>query len=252
MSRQLASALASAALLLLFAHVSEAADHAREKKWADEITPGIVVGDPVCLTSESGVRFLAIHTAVPNARTVVILAHGLGVHPDWGVIGALRVRLADLGYATLSLQMPVLPADAKADQYPATFPEAAERFDAGVAFLKTTVRDQKIVVAAHSMGARMADYWLVRRNPADIQAWASISIGNGVFEDPARLTLPVLDVYGQHDLEAVIANAPQRRTAISANPRSAQVVIPGADHFFEGKEAALADVLREFFDQAPK
>ena len=134
MSRQLASALASAALLLLFAHVSEAADHAREKKWADEITPGIVVGDPVCLTSESGVRFLAIHTAVPNARTVVILAHGLGVHPDWGVIGALRVRLADLGYATLSLQMPVLPADAKADQYPATFPEAAERFDAGVAF----------------------------------------------------------------------------------------------------------------------
>jgi len=249
---RLAIALASVASWLLVAQNAAAADYARERKWADEITPGIVVGEAITLTTKQGAKFLAIYTAAPSAKGNVILAHGIGVHPDWGVVGALRVRLADLGYTTLSLQMPVLQADAKADQYPATFPEAAERFDAAVAFLRSTGSQQRVVVAAHSMGARMANYWLVRVSPGSVQAWASISIGNGVFEDPAKLTLPVLDVYGQRDLEVIVANAPRRRAAISANPHSAQVVIPGADHFFDGKEAALADVLQQFFDQASK
>lgn len=36
-------------LLLLSTHLAQGADYVREKKWADEITPGIVVGDPVYL-----------------------------------------------------------------------------------------------------------------------------------------------------------------------------------------------------------
>ena len=39
------------------------------------------------------------------------LVHGLGIHPDWGLIGALRSDLPDAGYTTLSVQMPVLAAD---------------------------------------------------------------------------------------------------------------------------------------------
>lgn len=241
-----------ATLLLLVTYVAGAADYAREKKWAGEITPGIVVGDAVYLTTRSGVKFLAIYTEAPNAKRAVILAHGLGVHPDWGIIGALRVRLADLGYTTLSLQMPVLAADAKADGYPETFPDAAERFDAGVAFLVAKKANQKIGIASHSMGARMTNYWLITQTNPGVVAWASIGIGNGVFEDPAKLKLPVLDVYGQNDLEAVLSRAPGRRAAISDNPGSAQVVVPGADHYFNGKEAALADVLNAYFDEALK
>ena len=239
-------------LFLLVTYVAGAADYAREKKWAEEITPGIVVGDAVYLTTKSGVKFLAIYTEAPNAKRAVILAHGLGVHPDWGIIGALRVRLADLGYTTLSLQMPVLATDAKADGYPETFPDAAERFDAGVGFLAAKKANQKISVASHSMGARMANHWLVTRANPGVAEWACIGIGNGIFEQPTKLQLPVLDVYGQNDLEAVITNAPERRAALSDNPRSAQVVVPGADHYFNGKEAALADVLNAHFDQALK
>lgn len=53
-------------------------------------------------------KFLALYTEAPSPNGSVILAHGLGVHPDWGVIGTLRVRLADRGYNMLSLQMPAL------------------------------------------------------------------------------------------------------------------------------------------------
>jgi DNA-binding CsgD family transcriptional regulator len=38
----------------------------------------------------------------------VIVVHGLGVHPDRGLINPLRSQLAEQGYATLPVQMPVL------------------------------------------------------------------------------------------------------------------------------------------------
>ncbi len=56
----------------------------------------------------------------------VVVVHGLGVHPDWGLIGGLRTGLADAGYVTLSVQMPVLAATARrATTTLPTLPEAA-------------------------------------------------------------------------------------------------------------------------------
>ncbi len=91
------------------------ADYAREKRWADEITPAIIVGDPVYLELKSGHKFLAIYTPNAKARSGVIVVHGIGVNPDWGLINPLRSQLAEQGYATLSVQMPVLAAVARGD-----------------------------------------------------------------------------------------------------------------------------------------
>ena len=114
----LSAAFRAACLLtiLFFAPVPALAqaDYAREKRWADEITPGIVVGDAVWLELKAGRKFLAIHAPAPKAQSGVIVVHGLGLHPDWGLNGVLRSQLSDQGYATLSVQMPVLAADAKA------------------------------------------------------------------------------------------------------------------------------------------
>ena len=57
-------------------------------------------------------RVLAIFTEAASVpKGAVIVVHGLGVHPDWNLIGDLRTRLAERGYATLAVQMPVLAAD---------------------------------------------------------------------------------------------------------------------------------------------
>ena len=53
--------------------------------------------------------------------------HGIGVHPDWDLINTLRSALVDHGYTTLSVQMPVLAAEASTEDYRSTFDEAAER-----------------------------------------------------------------------------------------------------------------------------
>ncbi len=66
------------------AALAQTPDTAREKRWADEITPAILVGDAVYLAQKSGHKFLAIYAANAKARAGVIVVHGMGVHPDWG------------------------------------------------------------------------------------------------------------------------------------------------------------------------
>ena len=105
-------------------------DYAREKRWADEIVPSLVVGEPVWLEAPRTQKFLGIYAEAKKAKGAVVLAHGLGVHPDYGLIGELRTRLTDMGYTTLSIQMPILAADAPAARYPVLFWEADARFAA--------------------------------------------------------------------------------------------------------------------------
>src|SRR6185436_531583 len=119
--------LLGVATLFAPAVASGQADYAREQRWAAEVVPGIVVGDAVQLELKSGRKFLAMYTPNAKATAGVIVVHALGLHPDWGLNNPLRTQLAEQGYATLSVQMPVLAADAKAELYPPLFPEAAER-----------------------------------------------------------------------------------------------------------------------------
>jgi hypothetical protein len=47
-------------------------DYVREKRWADEITPAILVGDAVYLALKSGQSFFAIHAPNSKARADAI------------------------------------------------------------------------------------------------------------------------------------------------------------------------------------
>lgn len=224
------------------------ADYAREKRWADEITPAILVGDPLYLALPSGHKFLAIHVPHAPARAGVIVVHDQGAHPDWGLINPLRRLLAEQGYATLSVQMPVLAAAARGEQYAPLFAEAAERLQAAVAYLRGKGH-QKIAVVAHSLGARMSNEFLNRGGVID--AWVTIGL-SGVYTQPENFKAPVLDLYGAQDLPAVLQNAQQRAAMIRRVRGSAQIEIAGADHFFTGREQDLVSQVKLFLDQRLK
>ncbi len=224
-------------------------DYAREKRWADEITPAILVGDPVYLALPAGHKFLALHATHPKPRAGVIVVHGMGVHPDWNLINALRSQLAEQEYTTLSVQMPVLAADAKGEAYPALFPEAATRLQAAVDFLKAKGH-RKIALVSHSMGARMANHFLASGGVVD--AWVAVGISSGIYDQPQRLTMPVFDVYGEKDFPAVLKLAPARAAAIQRVRGSGQMSVAGADHYFNGSEAQLVRQIKRFLDSATR
>ncbi|MDX2477529.1 MAG: hypothetical protein QNL05_09205, partial [Gammaproteobacteria bacterium] len=57
------------------------------------------------------------------------------------------------------------------------------------------------------------------------------------------VNVPVLDIYGENDLGNVVASAEAREKAIESKKvkLSKQEMIPGAGHFFDGKEQILID-----------
>jgi alpha/beta superfamily hydrolase len=223
-----------------------AVDSARETRWAEEVVPAIVVGDAVWLATPSRAKVLAI-LALPTAQPKggAILIHGLGVHPDFGMMGGLRTRLADAGYATLSVQMPVLAAGASRDDYAIALPAAGERIEAAIAYLRAK-GIVPIAIVAHSFGAVMADAYLARANAMRIDARVSIGMPADFRADPRE---PVLDVVAAGDLAEVLAAAPLRAKRLPSDGCSRALVIAGADHYFGTNQQELAAAVATFLDR---
>ena len=228
------------AVLSCAASLTFAQDYEREKRWADEVAPGVVVGDAVWIEAGSGRKFIALYTPVKGAKDAVVIVHGLGVHPDYGVNGVLRSRLADLGHTTLSIQMPVLAAVAKADDYAPVIPDAVDRIARAAAWLRERSPNTKLVLVTHSVGAWMGNAYLEGAAASPYRAWVSLG-RSGPFTGGVRaIRQPTLDVYAEDDFNAVIEGADARRKALAAAPGSKQLVIAGTDHYFARKEDDLA------------
>ena len=218
-------------------------NYAREKRWAEEIVPSLVVGEAVWLEAPRTEKFLGIHTEVKNGKGAIVLAHGLGVHPDHDLIGELRTRLADAGYTTLSIQMPILAADAPAARYPILFWEADARFAAALTYLRRK-RYEKVVLVSHSLGSRMANHYVVAHPRVPLGGWVSLSISSGEFTGLKRTNFPVYDVYAEKDLEVVLQGAEKRAAVLKRMRGSSQAMVFATDHYFAKKEKELVSLIR--------
>lgn len=234
-----------AGFLLLCLGAAHAQDYEREKRWAAEVVPSLVVGDAVRLKLASGREFLGLFVEGKKTAPAILLVHGVGVHPDHGVIGILRASLADHGYATLSIQMPVQKSDAAIDDYyPAVFPEAAARIQAGAEWLAAKGH-ARTVLLSHSMGSWMSNVYYERTPAAPFAAWICIGLTGG-YGRMGNVKVPVLDVYGEKDLVQVLRADGRRRRTLEGIPGSKQVMIPGADHHYTGREKELASEIQAF------
>ena len=227
--------------------LASAQDYEREGRLAEETLATLVVGDPVQLVQKSGHRFLGLYTRAARERGAVVIAHGRGWSPDYDLYGELRTRLADAGYSTLSIQMPVLPGTAKLGDYLPIFPEADERFSLAIEWLHAKGA-ANVAIVSHSLGATMANHYLINTRDPGVDAWVFISIINGL-EDMFRIKVPVLDVFGTADWEVTRYGAGERQAQIARIADSQQVIVAGAQHFYEGKREELARVTVAFLDR---
>ncbi|MGH8031047.1 MAG: DUF3530 family protein [Luteimonas sp.] len=225
-----------------------AQDYEREARWAEQTLQSLVVGDAVQLRQKNGHRFLALYTQAERPRGAAIIAHGRGWAPDYDLYGALRVKLADAGYSTLSIQLPVLPGTAKIGDYLPVFPDAGERFALAADWLRGKGY-RNVAIVSHSLGATMANHYLIRTSDGRVGAWVFIGIINGL-EDMFRIKIPVLDVFGAQDWDVTRVGAGERLGQIRKIAGSEQVIVRDAEHFFEGKQDELTRVIVGFLDRA--
>lgn len=220
----------------------------REKNWADQVVDTVVVGEPAWLSARRH-KFLALYAppAQVGARGVILL-HGRGVHPAWGFIDNLRADLAEAGLHTLSLQMPILEADAPLGAYGKTFPEAFERIDAGIQYLKQK-GVKRVLLIGHSTGAMTAVAYAAKHPQALVTGIVVIGLttftnGPDTMQPAIMLKsvrVPVLDIYGSNDLHEVLSYSEARRTAAQAagNKGYSAVRVPDANHFFTDQYEVL-------------
>lgn len=236
--------------VFLFIHpVAWSSDLDKEKRWSEQITDSLMVGESTELEA-GGNKFLGIYTEATAGRgaRAIIIMHGMGVHPDWpDVINPLRSELPEHYWSTLSIQMPVLANDAPLKDYLPLFDEVGARIDAAIAYLKKQGHT-KIALLGHSLGATMGASYLAASGAGDIIGFVAIGLSVVDFDkkmDAAlaleKITIPVLDLYGSRDLDGVLNTLQQRSRAArkAGNKYYRQTAIEGADHFFSGSEDIL-------------
>ncbi len=206
-----------------------------------------------------------------------ILLHDINTHPDWPqVIAPLRTTLPQRSWATLSIHIPGLINQASSTPSPQLLQTTPAIISSGINYLKEK-SIENIVLIGYGTGAALATAFLANTPNSGVTAFIGISMIVNKDWDPMlfipthleRITLPILDIYGERDLDAVTTTAGTRLTAAKKSGSNAsqqqrlesprrsgftrspfadepgfiafrQIVIPGADHDFSGVNDALA------------
>jgi pimeloyl-ACP methyl ester carboxylesterase len=246
-------------LLLLFTLINSAqAEHPlREAEVAEQLVKELIIGKPVWLES-GGSKFLSIYTDNTDTRRrgAVIILHDLGAHPDWPeVISPLRKGLADRGWPTLSLQLPLHSKDT-----PLTEKTYLQIYDAAVPRLNAAVNHlnnngiYNMALLGHGMGASVIAHYLAGQLPQNHAIYIKGFIGiqfRTLEELPAeyqpnhllkqRSRFPILDLISSSEDEKEQQYAKLRRGAAlqAKNQNYRQLEILGADKQFIGSERLL-------------
>ncbi len=232
------------AICLLLAISVQATDLAKEKRWAEQVEDSLLDGEAISLNDGAN-NFLGIITTAENPKANIIVIHGIGAHPDWPqVINPVRVSLAEAGFNTLSIQVSILANDADPADYNKIMDEVAPRIKAALGYFDKCCKATNYIVA-HSMGARMASFYLNGNKNSKVARFVAIGMNKNV--DVSKISIPILEIYGEFDLTGVLESIPKRK-AILSEP-SKQIMIKGADHFMEGHEQELVSLISKWLEQ---
>lgn len=241
-------------LLMLAAPVA-ASDLEKEQRWREQVEDSIMDGEAVDLVVEGREIFAIYMEAEDGSDKGMIVVHGTGIHPNWQqVVQPIRVEMAAHGWNTLSIQMPILHNEAQYEEYVALYPEVPPRLRAAEAFLKDR-GIQTLLIAAHSQGATMSSYYL-SRHPSDVKGL--IAIGMGATQKDShinsaqslkKITIPILDLYGDDDLPGVLDTVDARTESSAHNAQYSQQMIKDANHFFDGMDDELVSAVAGWAQQ---
>jgi pimeloyl-ACP methyl ester carboxylesterase len=229
-------------------------DIGKEKRWAEQIVDSLLDGDEAWLIDDLGHEFLGIFTeGDADSGHAVILMHGIGVHPNWpDVIYPLRIGLLENEITNLSIQMPVLANDADEREYQILYSEVGGRIEAALEYLDDAGY-RRVTLVGHSLGARMATFYLSHTIPDAVDSLVIIGMSPGIAGNKTLLALekikvPVFDLYGSEDLEAVLESVDARAAAGEGGsiPEYKQSRVNGANHFFQGHEEELVQQVLEW------
>ncbi len=225
-------------------------DFAREQRIIEQIADSVIEGEVQWLqVGDKKVFSIYSESDSDKSKGGAIILHSRGLHANWElVVKPIRVGLAEKGWDSLSVQMPVKDKNAKYYDYVPIFPYAMPRINAAIDFLKKQ-GVKKIVIIAHACGAFMARYFIEHNGVKDISAFVGIGMNAIDYKqqviNPIILTLfntdiPILDIVAENDYLGVLKffQIRQEAFAIINNPKNKQVIIPNTGHYYRQSKAS--------------
>jgi len=125
--------------------------------------------------------------------------------------------------------------------------EEQEDIKAALALVSSEVRieRERVGLAGYSFGASVALHVAVLNSDVKVLALVSPAVSDSRWEQIEAYSRPVFVISGEHDF---VISPEQLRQHMKDNDELKQCeVIPGADHFWEGYEAEVAEKVAEFF-----
>lgn len=257
-SRRVPTAGQLALLLLLWASLLQPLP-AAPPDWAEALAADPRLAPQVRWLEVGDGRALALYQPQRGAalRGSVVLLHDQRNHADWPrVIGPLRAQLPEYGWETWSLQLPTWEADA--DAY-------LQQSDARIRAVLSTIAeqgDQPIVLLGAGTGAVVALQFQARSPKSPLRALVAVSLRpmpeqtlDTLRTLVAGVEIPVLEVFAERDLRAVLRGVKQRQSLaarptadLDAYPRKParyrQMLIEGADAEFSNQTDTLTKRIR--------
>ncbi len=224
-------------------------NYEREKRMIGEIEDAVMDGDVEYLPIGDDKEVFSIYMEgeSENPKGGVIVVHSRGYHANWdSVVKPVRIGLAEKGWSTLSVQMPVLEKSAKYYDYVPIFPYAHERIDAAINFYKQRGIDN-IILIGHGCGAHMTMSYIDKYGDDKLAAYVGIGMGATDFRQKLvkqfpldKMLSPTLDIFGENDFPGVKRMSEYRKGLldIAGNKKSTQLVVEKADHYYKEGETA--------------
>jgi pimeloyl-ACP methyl ester carboxylesterase len=222
----------------------------REKRIAESVQDSIIIGEVISLkTADAEFIGLLSNEEPVTPRGSIIILHGMGSNPNAPhIVYPLRSQLAELGWITASIQLPIAAHGASVDDNLALIKESGPRIEATLDYMRENFKNSPCVVIAHSLGAIMATDYFAHQEKLVCDALVLIglpTLPSTLAEAQStellqKISIPVLDIFGSQDLDSVKKTAPTRKFAlIKNNSLNRQIEISGADHAFNGLDDTL-------------
>ncbi|MEO1962804.1 MAG: DUF3530 family protein [Cycloclasticus sp.] len=237
---------------------------AREKRIADNIKDSLIIGEVMMLKANNDEFIALINNEEPDIiRGSVIILHGMGSNPNAPqIVHPLRSQLAELGWITASIQLPITAQDASISENLALIKESGPRIQSALNYMHENYKNTRCVLIAHSLGSIMTASFLASQEKNVCDAVVLIGLPTLPSDLPEansvelikKINIPTLDIYGSQDLASVKKLAPTRKLTLKKNnPLNRQIEIAGADHSFTGLDETLVrsihSWLRYVFDE---
>ncbi len=223
-----------------------AANDVEEARLTVGLLEGVAGGRVVQLQRDGGSFPALFEEARPARRKgLVILLPEAGLRLDAGLAGRLRQTMPEYGWSTLSLQLPVLEAEARPDEYWVLVSEAVGRLKFAITAMKGEGW-RNIVLVGHGFGAAVALNYLGHDPDPAVRAlvllspWWPLERAARLREWLTAVKVPVLDVYGENDAREIRGTARERHSILKGRQGYRQWRISGVGHHYRGREAVLA------------